>query len=98
MSGSFMYMAAIMGQFARRALAWEVSITLTRAIAWRRRRRRALVGRKSSTATKDPQLTSQAFAEPREATGTRTSVDRCGRSFDNMVVELLWRTLRYEQV
>ncbi len=41
-------------------------------------------------------FTSQASTESPDATGMRTSVDGCGRTFDSAVVERLWRTLKYE--
>jgi putative transposase len=44
------------------------------------------------------QYTSAAFQTPRVAAQVRLSLDGRGRAFDNIVVERLWRTVKYEEV
>ena len=44
------------------------------------------------------QFTSAAFTDKLEATGVRISMDGRGRWLDNVFVELLWRSLKYEEV
>jgi len=44
------------------------------------------------------QFTSAAFTEKLEAPGVRISMDGRGRGLDNVFVERLWRSLKYEEV
>jgi putative transposase len=44
------------------------------------------------------QFTSQVFTGRLEAAGVRISMDGRGRVFDNIFVERLWRTVKYEEV
>ena len=44
------------------------------------------------------QFTSQAFTGRLEAAGVRISMDGRGRALDNVFVERLWRTVKYEEV
>ena len=44
------------------------------------------------------QLTAHAFTGALEAAGIRVSMDGRGRAFDNIFVERLWRTVKYEDI
>ena len=44
------------------------------------------------------QFTSQAFTARLQVAGVRISMDGRGRVFDNIFVERLWRTVKYEEV
>ena len=44
------------------------------------------------------QFTSQAFTGRLEAAGVPVSMDGRGRALDNVFVERLWRTVKYEEV
>jgi putative transposase len=44
------------------------------------------------------QFTAQAFTSRLQAEGIRVSMDRRGRAFDNIFVERLWRTVKYEDL
>ena len=44
------------------------------------------------------QFTAQAFTAPLEQVGIRISMDGRGRGFDNIFVERLWRTVKYEDL
>ena len=54
--------------------------------------------RKSSTATRGSQFTSEAFAEVLKGLGIDISMDGRGRALDNIFVERLWRSVKYEDV
>jgi putative transposase len=54
--------------------------------------------RKSSTPTKVPQFTSEAFTGVLRAQGIQISMDGKGRWVDNVFVERLWRSVKYEDV
>ena len=44
------------------------------------------------------QFTSQEFTRPLLAAGIRISMDGRGRVYDNIFIERLWRTVKYEEV
>ena len=44
------------------------------------------------------QFTSEAWIEALKATGVRTSMDGKGRRIDNVFIERLWRTVKYENI
>ena len=44
------------------------------------------------------QFTSEGFLAPLKAQGIRTSMDGRGKGMDNVFVERLWRSLKYEEV
>jgi putative transposase len=44
------------------------------------------------------QFTSAAFLDQLEGCGVRTSMDGKGRFLDNIFIERLWRSLKYEEV
>lgn len=44
------------------------------------------------------QFTSQAFIGTLEGAGVKISMDGRGRAFDNIFIERLWRTVKYEEV
>ena len=44
------------------------------------------------------QFTSQAFTGTLESAGVKISMDGRGRVFDNIFIERLWRTVKYEEV
>lgn len=45
-----------------------------------------------------PQFTSPAFTGKLEPAGTSTNMDEKGRVFDNIFIERLWRSVKYEDV
>ena len=63
---------------------------------WRRRFRRAR--RRSSTRIQGAQFTSAVFTERVQAAGAQCSMDGRGRCLDNVFIERLWRSLKYEAV
>lgn len=44
------------------------------------------------------QFTSEAFTGRLEDAGIRISMDGRGRTFDNIMIERLWRSVKYEEV
>ena len=96
----FAYLVAVMDWFSRCVLAWELSNTLdanfcVEALAW------ALAsGRRAAIFNTDQgsQFTSEAFTTVLTEAGIAISMDGVGRAFDNIMVERLWRTVKYEEV
>lgn len=97
--GGFAYLVAIIDWFSRYVLAWELSVTLDAsfclaALEW------ALVRARPEIFNSDQgsQFTSIDFTSRIEAAGSQVSHDGKGRALDNIFVERLWRSLKYEDV
>ena len=95
----FIYLVAIMDWFSRYVLAWEVSTSMdsafcVAALDW------ALTTAKPEIFNSDQgaQFTSEAFTSRLKTDGIQISMDGRGRALDNVFVERLWRTVKYEEV
>lgn len=95
----FIYLVAVIDWFSRYVLSWEVSVTLETAfclsaLEW------ALVKARPEIFNTDQgsQFTSLDFTSRLEASGIRVSMDGKGRALDNVFVERLWRSVKYEEV
>ena len=97
--GGFVYLVAILDWYSRYVLAWELSISLEAdfcvAVL-----ERALAAARPEIFNTDQgvQFTSAQFQAPLLAAQVRVSMDGRGRAFDNIFVERLWRTVKYEEV
>lgn len=100
MEGGFVYLVAIMDWHSRQVLAWEISNTLDTAFCLKALRRAiALFGAPSIMNTDQGcQYTSEAWISELKAHGVTISMDGRGRAMDNVFVERLWRTVKYEEV
>ena len=95
----FVYLMAIIDWFSRYVLAWEVSITLDTSFCL------DALDRALQVATPDifnsdqgVQFTSAEFTDRLKAAAIRISWDGRGRALDNIFVERLWRSVKYEDV
>lgn len=95
----FVYLVAVMDWCSRYVLAWEVSVTMdsnfcVTALEW------ALEGQKPEIFNSDQgaQFTSQEFTQRLQQREIRISMDGRGRAMDNIFVERLWRSVKYEEV
>ena len=100
MARGFLYLVAIMDWASRAVLAWRLSNTLDTAFclealdeALARHGRPAIFNTDQGA-----QFTSAAFTGRLEAAGIAVSMDGRGRWLDNVFVERLWRSLKYEEV
>lgn len=99
MRQGFIYLVAILDWFSRYVLSWEVSNTLDTSFCLAALRRALDVGRPEIFNTdQGSQFTSDDFTGVLKAAGIRISMDGRGRVFDNIFVERLWRTVKYEEV
>ena len=101
MARGFLYLVAIMDWYSRYVLAWRLSNTLDADFCVEALEREALskgTGRRSSTPTRGASLTGEAFTGLLEQHAARISMDGKGRYTDNIFVERLWRTVKYEEV
>ena len=98
--GGFLYLVAIMDWASRRVLAWRLSNTLdTRFCVEALEEALEMYGNPEIFNTdQGSQFTSIAFTELLVAAGIRCSMDGRGRCLDNVFIERLWRSLKYEAV
>lgn len=94
------YLVAIMDWFSRYVLAWEVSNTLESAFCVSALERALRKGSAPEIHNTDQgsQFTSAEWIGTLEQAGARISLDGRGRAFDNIFIERLWRTVKYEHV
>jgi putative transposase len=99
MRQGFVYLMAVMDWFSRYVVSWAVSITMEADFCIEALQR-ALDGRKPEIFNSDQgsQFTSTGFTGVLQAAGIRISMDGQGRAFDNIFVERLWRSVKYEEV
>src|SRR5271168_1172995 len=100
MAKGFVYLVAVMDWFSRRVLAWRLSITMeTDFCVDALREAMDRHGRPEIFNTdQGVQFTSAAFLDEVSSQGVRISMDGKGRFLDNIFIEGLWRSLKYEEV
>lgn len=95
----FVYLVAVMDWYSRYVLSWELSNTLEGGFCLLALERALARGRPEIFNTdQGSQFTSAAFTGRLEGHGVRVSMDGRGRCFDNIFVERLWRTVKYEEL
>jgi len=99
MAHGFMYLVAIIDWFSRYVLTWQLSNTLDGQFCLDALQ----IALRQSQPTifntdQGVQFTAQAFTNTLEATGVRVSMDGRGRALDNIFVERLWRSVKYEDI
>jgi putative transposase len=101
MERGWVYLVAVMDWFSRYVLSWEVSVTLDASFCvWAVER--ALLATQGVpeifNSDQGSQFTSEAFTGVLKEAGIRISMDGRGRAYDNIFVERLWRSVKYEEV
>lgn len=100
MAGGFVYLVAIMDWYSRKVLSWEVSVTfdvgfcvsaLERAI-------RIYGAPEIFNTDQGSHFTSKDFTDVLKDHGVQISMNGKGRCHDNIFVERLWRTVKYNDV
>jgi len=95
----FVYLTAIMDWYSRYVVSWELSITLDSDFCLEALRKALRISRPEIFNTdQGPQFTSVDFTRLLENAGIRVSMDGRGRVYDNIFVERLWRSVKYEEV
>jgi putative transposase len=95
----FAYLVAVMDWYSRYVLAWELSLTLETdfcLIALNRALGRAIP--EIFNTDQGSQFASEAFTDRLKEAGVLISMDGRGRVFDNIMIERLWRSVKYEEV
>lgn len=95
----FLYLMAVIDWFSRYVLAWEPSITLDTSFCLEALDRALRVATPEIfNSDQGVQFTSREFTNRLKAAGIRISWDGRGRALDNIFVERLWRSVKYEDV
>ena len=99
MAQGFLYLVAIMDWYSRYVLSWRLSNTLDAGFC--------LEALEAALAISQPeifntdqgvQFTSGDFTGRLQIAGIKISMDGRGRVFDNIFIERLWRSVKYEEV
>ena len=100
MARGFIYLAAVLDWFTRRVLSWRVSITLEADFCIEAVEEALTRYAKPKIFNTDQgsQFTSSDFIKVLAAREIRISMDGKGAWRDNVFVERLWRTIKYEEV
>jgi putative transposase len=95
----FVYLVAIMDWYSRSVLSWEVSTTLDTSFCLSALEKALKASHPEIFNTdQGSQFTSREFTGRLEKDDIRISMDGRGRVFDNIFVERLWRSVKYEEV
>jgi putative transposase len=100
MARGFVYLVAVMDWFSRRVLAWRLSISMeTEFCVEALLDAMARHGQPEIFNTdQGVQFTCAAFLDELETRDIRISMDGKGRFLDNIFIERLWRSLKYEEI
>ena len=99
MAQGFVYLVAVMDWFSRYVLSWRLSLTMeldfcVEALKCALRRGRPEI----FNSDQGSQFTSEKFTGELEVRKIAVSMDGRGRCMDNIFIERLWRSLKYEEV
>jgi putative transposase len=96
----FAYLVAVMDWHSRRVLSWRLSNTLDSSFCLESLQQAlSRFGRPGIfNSDQGSQFTASAFTDVLRAAGVKISMDGKGRCIDNVFVERLWRSLKYEDV
>jgi len=100
MARGFVYLVAVMDWFSRRVLSWRLSITMEADFCVEALQE-AISGYGQPeifNTDQGVQFTSAGFLDELESRGIRISMDGKGRFLDNIFIERLWRSLKYEEI
>lgn len=99
MPRGFLYLVAVMDWFSRYVLSWSLSLTMEVDFCIEALLRALRRGRPEVfNSDQGSQFTSEKFTAKLADRGIAISMDGRGRCMDNIFVERLWRSLKYEEV
>ena len=100
MGKGYMYLCAVMDWYSRRVLSWEVSNTMDKDFCIRVLKSALKTNSKPEIFNTDQgsQFTSSDFTDILKEHGIQISMDGRGRALDNVYIERLWRSVKYENV
>jgi putative transposase len=100
MAHGFVYLVAVMDWYSRRVLSWRLSTTLESDFCVQALSEALLRFGTPEIFNTDQgsQFTSDTFTKALRDRGIKISMDGKGRCIDNVFVERLWRSVKYEEV
>jgi len=99
MARGFLYLVAIIDWYSRYVLAWRLSNTLDAGFCVEALEEALRKGKPEIFNTdQGAQFTGEAFTGLLESHGVKISMDGRGSYNDNLFIERLWRTVKYEEV
>ncbi len=98
--GGFVYLTAVMDWYSRYVLSWEVSVTMDDSFCVSALERALRRGEKPEIFNTDQgsQYTGAGFTGVLKHHNIQISMDGKGRVTDNIMIERLWRSLKYEDI
>lgn len=95
----FLYLVAIMDWYSRQVLSWRLSNTLDVGFCLEALEEALSVQQPEIfNSDQGSQFTSLAFTDRLATHGVAISMDGRGRALDNVFIERLWRSVKYEEV
>ena len=99
LTSGFMYLAAVIDWFSRYVITWRLSTTLDGSFCLEMLEEALRSGKPEVFNTdQGVQFTAAAFTGRLEMAGVAVSMDGRGRALDNVFVERLWRSVKYEDI
>ena len=99
MPKGFMYLVAVMDWHTRFVLSWELSNTMDSEFCLKALNQAFAYGQPAIfNSDQGAQFTSHAFTQALTDRSIQISMDGVGRCFDNIFIERLWRSLKYEEI
>jgi putative transposase len=99
MPKGFMYLTAVIDWYSRYVLSWRLSNTLDVGFCIEALDEALRQGCPEVFNTdQGVQFTAESFTSRVQAAGAQVSMDGKGRCLDNVFVERLWRTVKYEEI
>ncbi len=96
----FVFLTAVMDWYSRFVLSWEVSVTMDEdfCVSALERAIRRHGAPEISNTDQGSQYTGAAYTGVLKSNGVKISMDGRGRATDNIMIERLWRTVKYEDI
>ena len=99
MKAGFLYLVAVMDWFSRFVLSWELSNTMETGFCLTALEAAFRFGQPEIwNSDQGSQFTAADFLAPLKNRGISISMDGRGRALDNVFIERLWRSLKYELI
>ena len=99
LSHGFVYLTAVLDWYSRYVIAWELSTTLDTEFCVHCVEEALRVDCPAvMNSDQGSQYTSKEYIETLERHQIQISMDSRGRAYDNIRIERLWRTIKYEEV
>lgn len=96
---SWLYLTVIIDWYSRYVISWELNDSLHIGFVLEASKRAlSIASHEIMNSDQGSHFTSPKFIEPFLNVGSKISMDHRGRAFDNIMIERLWRTIKYENV